>query len=462
MRAGVKVKVSPNLMYPVEQLSREDFEAIQWRKFKYQLEYLYNNNTYYRNLFQREKLHPDQIKTKGDVRRIPLQTKQDLLEDQQANPPYGNRLGVSKEKIVQTWLTSGTSGLGQEVYGLTRLDVEHSGQEWAYCFKRYGLRQGDVIHESWPVGTAAGPLSVLWGINKVGANGFCLAPYDTKMRIQYMLRFKPDALMFTPAYLTHVTVELQKMDLDPAKEFPNLKFIMVAQESFPPSWARSMSEIWNTVIHEGYGSTQHGSCCATSCESGVVREDGSRGILHLHENTSYLEIIDRETLEPVKPGEEGELVVTNLNREASNLLRFRLADRVTFVPHDECSCGRPFHGLLAGAIARYDDMIKIRGQNVWPDAVDNVVFSYQEISEYRGKVFVDDSGNTVVEVSVQVLPGVTDVDKLVGSIAQTLKERAGVSMKVITVPPGTFTAFEFKARRWVDERHAGLAKTANR
>lgn len=454
----MKVKAAPNPMYPVERLSRAEFEDVQWSRFKYQFEYLYNTNPFYRKRFEQAKLTPDQIKTRDDVRRIPLLTKNDLLEDQNESPPYGSRLGIARDQIAQTWLTAGTSGLGQEVYGLTRLDIEHGGHEWAYCLRRYGLRKGDVIHMCWPVGTAAGPLTMLWGMQKVGANGFSLAPYDTSQRIKYALRFRPDALMFTPAYLTHFTVELEKMGLNPAKEFPNLKFIMVAQESFPPAWAQRMAELWGTVIHEGYGSTQHGSCCATTCEYGVVNDDGSRGILHLHENTSFAEILNRETLEPVKPGEEGELIITNLNREASPLLRFRLADRVTFVPHTECTCGRPFNGMYAGAVARYDDMIKIRGQNMWPDAVDNVVFSFGEVAEYRGKVTIDAEGNTVVELAIELRPEAADGDNLFSKMKSVLKEKVGVSMNLTKVPSGTYGAFEFKARRWTDERHHGLAK----
>ncbi|MFQ6014585.1 MAG: phenylacetate--CoA ligase family protein [Anaerolineae bacterium] len=456
------MSVQPSPMYPhLDTATREELLAVQLKRLKYQMEYVYHNSPFYRRRFDKAKVRPEDIKSADDLRRLPLLTKRDLLEDQAENPPYGSRLCVSEDKINMVILTSGTSGVGQEVYAMTRMDVEFGGSAWTNWYYRCGLRKGDQLLLTWPLGTNSGPQGAFLGAYKLGANAFPIAPYDTKTKIEtYMKKFDPVGLLVTPAYLSHLTILCQEMGLEPRKAFPHLKTIMIATEAYPITWAEKMEEVWGAKIHELYGNTQQGGLAAGDCEKGAVYE-GRRGCLHMDEWNTLFEVLGRESGEPVSSGQEGELVLTNLNREGSPLVRFRTEDRVIYLSHKECDCGRPTACLEAGTIARYDDMMKIKTQNVWPEAVDAVIFAYEEVDEYNGRVWVDDRGREQVTISLEFknIPLADDLKKQrIAQIEEELRRNTGVSMAVEEVPYGTLERFIFKTRRWTDERKKGLER----
>jgi phenylacetate-CoA ligase len=193
----------------------------------------------------------------------------------------------------------------------------------------------------------------------------------------------------------------------------------------------------------------------------VVRGDGRRGLMRLLEWINYVEVVDPETGRPVAPGEEGEIVLTNLDIEGSPVLRFSTRDRARFVPWHECGGGRAWNCLETGTIGRYDDMLKIRGNNVWPLAVDTAVFAEAEVAEYVGRVFVDESGRTRVALRLALKDAQADMAAdarraLTGRLAQRIKERTNVQMELEIVPRRDLPEFTYKARRWTDERREGL------
>lgn len=442
----------------LERMSREELLALQLRKLQYQVGYLYAHNPYYRRRFQEHGVRPEDIKTREDIQRLPFTTKADLLKDQTEHPPYGSRLGVATEEVVQTYLTSGTSGLGQEVYGVTQEDLEASGRIWSLHLHWAGLRKGDAAYMMLPVGTNAGALTTIQGYVTVGSNVFLTGAYDSRTKLQYMQRFKPHHFMTANAYLTHLTILCQETGIEPRKDFATLKGIVVAGEPYSEDWAMRMEDFWGTTVHEFYGSTQQGSIAAATCELGVVPE-GKRGALHAFMDTSFFEIIDPETERQVAPGETGELVVTTLYRQGSPLVRFRTKDRVTYLPHNYCACGRNFDIWEPGTIARYDDMMKIKGTNVWPETVDRVVFGCPEVEEYSGKVTIDDRGREEVILSLEFKNRGYPEDMkaaILKKIGHGIKERVGISVTIKEVPFGTLERFTFKVRRWTDERRERL------
>ncbi|MBI5828842.1 MAG: hypothetical protein HZB20_04725 [Chloroflexi bacterium] len=181
----------------------------------------------------------------------------------------------------------------------------------------------------------------------------------------------------------------------------------------------------------------------------------------MDEWNALYEIVDPETGEPVQPGEEGEVVLTNLFREGSPLVRFRTNDRVRYLPHNTCTCGRPTNCIEAGTIARYDDMIKIRTQNVWPEAVDATIFAHSELEEYQGRVYVDERGREQVDVRIEFKPRPLSEEakrQILADTAAELRRVVGVSMNLSEAPPGSLERFVFKTRRWTDERKKGLER----
>lgn len=451
------------MLYPAQdQASRETLEKSQLDRLSKQLEYVYSSSDFYRQRFDDAGFQHNELKNVGDLRQLPLLTKEDLLADQIKHPPYGGRLCVSEDKITMLILTSGTSGIGQEAYAMTRQDITFGGSAWANWYYRCGLRKGDQLLLTWPLGTNSGPQGAFLGAYKLGANTLPIAPYDTKSKLEtYMQKFNPAGIVVTPAYLSHLTVLCEELGIDPKAQFPNLKAIMIATEAYPISWAQRMETIWNTRLFELYGNTQQSGLAAGGCETSVINEKGERGCLHLDEWNTVFEVLDRETGEHVSPGEEGELVLTNLFREGSPLIRFRTSDRVRFLPHGTCSCGRPTNCIEAGTVARYDDMMKIRAQNIWPEAVDALIFAHPEIEEYQGRVSVNHRGREEVEVEIEFksedLPEEAKT-KLLQTLSEELRHGVGVSMELSEAAHGSLERFEFKTRRWTDERNTGLER----
>lgn len=444
----------------LERASRKEIASLQFKKLRYQLDYLYHNNSFYRRRFKAAKVTPEKIRSFEEFSdRVPFLDKKDFLKDQEENPPFGERLGVPREKISQIHITSGTSGVGQEVYGLTRRDIEGAGMTWMNHWAWIGLKKGDTALSVQPVTNLAAGLSAFQGMIKMGLVPLQTFGVDSETKLQLMKRFRPHFLTLTTAYSLRLTLLAKQLGYDPRKDFPNLKGISIAGESYPVPLARELEEFWDTRIHEFYGSTQGGTIFAFTCEYGAVR-DGERGAMHLLDPYYYTEVLDPGTLKPVAPGEEGEAVVTVLYREASPVVRFRTRDKVRYFPYSHCPCGRPYSIWEAGNVSRYDDMMKIKGTNVWPAMVDGVLFSYPEVDEYAGRVWIDEQGRERVLIRLALKPSVSlsveEKERRLQEFARELGKRTGVSMEISEVRREELPVYEFKARRWNDERKKGL------
>jgi phenylacetate-CoA ligase len=461
----MRIPVTVSYLNPaVERMSRKELEDLQLHKLKRQMEYAYRTNPFYRKRFDEKRLKPaDIVSLEAFAERVPFVTKDDFILDQEEHPPYGSRLGVPPDTISQVHLTSGTSGLGQEVYARTRVDVELMGAVWMHNFQWSGLTKGDTAVNMVPIGTFCAGWSIMQGFFKMGLTSFHLHGMDGVGKLRLMQRFKPHYIWATPPYLTRLTVLAKEQGIDPRVAFPTLKSITVATEAFPVSWAQEVEEIWGTRLHEMYGSTQGAGLVAVSCEKGAIRPNGERGSLHVAEQYFLAEVLDPATGRHVRAGEEGEVILTSLDQEASPVIRFRTRDRVRFLAHDHCECGRPFNIWESGTITRYDDMLKIRGMNVWPSTVDSVVFAHKEVDEYVGRVTIDQEGREQVLISVALKPeaaGLAPSDRttLFKRIGEALKASTGVSMELHEVARAELPTFEFKSRRWSDQRQQGLKR----
>ena len=241
--------------------------------------------------------------------------------------------------------------------------------------------------------------------------------------------------------------------------FTTIKGIFIAAEGYPLEWARKIEEHWGCTLHEGYGSTQ----CAGfggSTPGSVAPADGSRGLMRLFEWENMIEVVNPETLAPVKSGEVGEMVVTNLSIEGSPVVRFRTGDAARFVDYREAGAGMAWNAIESGTIGRYDDMMKIRGNNVWPSAVDTCVFAHPEVVEYIGRVFTTDDGKTEVELRIAFTDHPTpcaeaERRRIAEALRQSIKQRTNVNMAIVEVSRAELPEFTYKARRWKDERQQG-------
>lgn len=444
----------------LETMSIDQVKTLQFQKTKETLERAYHKSEFYREVFDKAKVKPENFKKLEDIARFPFIDKQILVEDQESNPPFGRRVCVPLHKIRRINVTSGTSGMGQEVHCHDEKAIWAANASTATHFAAIGLKKGDISAVLYPLGTMTGGMLSYEALRIFGATPLPLAVFNTNQRIDMMRRFKVHHILTTPAYLTRITTICMEGGLDPKKEFPRLKGITVSTEPFSVPWALSMEEIWGTVIHDIYGSTQLNLNYAITCKYGVV-PDGQFGYYHLADYFALVEVLDKATDKPVKYGEWGEPVITTFSREAMPLIRFRSNDRVKLLPPRLCDCGRESALWEVGTISRYDDMIKIKATNVWPQTVDEAVFSFREIEEYNGRVFIDENGLEIAMVTVEFRKMPLDEKtkaEILKKLADKIKEKTYVSMRVEEVPHGSLPRFEYKVRRWIDERIKGLER----
>jgi len=445
----------------LETMSGDDIKKLQCEKTRETVARAYHKSEFYRGLFDKAKVKPEDFKKREDIARFPFIDKQDLIRDQQESPPFGRRICIPLNRIRRVNVTSGTSGMGQEVHCHGEHSIWAANASTASHFSAIGLKKGDVSAVLYPLATMTGGMLSYEGLRMFGATPLPLAVFNTNQKIDMMRRFNVHHILTTPAYLTRITSICMERGLEPKKEFPRLKGITVSTEPFSVYWALRMEEIWGTVIHDIYGSTQLNLNYAITCKYGVV-PDGQFGCYHLADYFALVEILHKETDEPVKYGEWGEPVVTTFSREAMPLIRFRSNDRVRLLPPGLCDCGRESVALWeVGTISRYDDMIKIKATNVWPQTVDEAVFSFDEIDEYNGRVYITEDGQEVAHVSIEFKKISLDEEAkamILKKLGEKIKEMTQVTMRVEEVPYGTLPRFEYKARRWTDERIAGLER----
>lgn len=449
----------------IEGLSRAEMLDLQWRKLTYQLSWMHERNGFYRRWLDDAGVDVGAISSIEAFRElVPISGKTDLLADQEDEPPFGRRLGVRPDQVVQTFLTSGTSGVGQEVYGHTWRDALLSGTKYLEAPLWWmGLRKGDRIFSMVPIATLAFGLMTAETFRLAGYQAYQVFNMEATARLALMKRMSVEAVVITPAHLARLTTICREEGIDPRRDFPHLKGLLVAGQSYPVELAQRLEEIWGTSIFETYGSSQGNGHIAATNEEGALREDGSRGAMLVYDHHLLVEVLDPETWDHVEPGEEGMAVLTNLEVEGSPLLRFRTDDKVRYLG-DESDDGRPFSMIEAGTISRYDDMLKIRGMNVWPQAVDDTVFSHEEIDEYVAEVSVDDDGREQVDLRFGLRAGAVDTmgdvarDALVGQLVSEIKDKTNVTFRVREVPRAELPVFEFKAVRWSDTRQSDLEK----
>jgi phenylacetate-CoA ligase len=437
----------------LEKASRKELLALQERRLIAQVHRAYERIPFYNRTWPKAAARLSSLEEFREI--IPFQTKTDLLDTFDA--PGNERISYPGSPACALHMTSGTTGLGQEVHPLTRLDMEAMGSTWVYQAIWAGLKVGDSVAYTFPVGMQTGGLSSFMLSERMASFGFQLAPYPTEKKIEYLLRFQPAGLIISPAFLTRFQAVLEQMGKDPRRDLPNLKAIFIAGEGYSIDWAERSIDFWGAHISEWYGLMQSGMNLCVTCEHGVLR-DGQRGLLHTMEHRVLCEVLYPGTNQPVEPGEEGEMVITTLYREAFPVVRFRTGDKVRLAS-EPCNCGRPFACIEAGTTARYDDMMKIRGQNLWPDAVDKIIFGTGDVEEYSGTVRIDSSGREIVEVAIEFTPSANFTCKYraerVLNLTRQIQRNLNIRMELREAEYLSLPRFDFKVRRWIDHRRDG-------
>lgn len=456
------------LINKLSALSADELGALQFAKLKRRLNQLYASNAFYKNRFDAAGITPDDIGSLQEfAERVPTMGKPDCMADQTENPPFGLRVGVPREDAIMINLTGGTSGQGQEAYGRTNSDISIQGHLHHLPWYMAGLRKGDAALNCVPAGgLTTGGWGPTEGFRVGGTTSYPAGgSMSTDAKIDLMLRFGEIHFIYaSTSYLQTLTEGFRQRGIDPKEAFPMMKSVFAVAEAYPVEWALRTQDFWGAQIHEGYGSTQAAGFAGGTCECGAVHE-GKRGIIHIYEWHNVFEVVNPETGVPVEEGEDGEIILTNLDIVGSPIVRFRTGDKVRYMGRNACSCGRSWLGIEAGTIGRIDDMMKIRGNNMWPSAVDEVVFSHEAIWEYAGHVYLTSAGKTGVELKVAFRDGAapaSDAEQaaFAAQLVSEIKAKTNIKMDIQFVDRAELPNFDYKSRRWKDDRNEGFKSGA--
>ena len=410
-------------------------------------------NAFYAPRLREAGVGPAGLRSLGELRRIPPIRKADLLADNGEAPPWGRRLQIPVEQIVHAVETTGTSGVGKELHAMSAVDEAAIAAVEARGFQMAGVRAGSVVMNTVPMALSAAGVWYYLGLKLAGANVFEIGAFNARRKLDTIARFGCDLLIGTPSYIDRLEAAAREDGRDPRTL--GVRAILVAGEPFSIPWVRRLEAAWGARLFEQYGCTQRAT--AWTCERGALDGD-RRGVLHFVEDACLYEVLDPTTGEPVGPGEEGELVVTPFIGEATPIIRFATGDRVHRVANGACPCGRTGGGIQSGTVNRYDNMVKVRGVNVWPEAVDEIVFRQPGVADYLAEVFTDEArGVERVRVRVEFAAGDRgERRRTLAELKQRIQDGIGIRVEVAehTGPPlvGAVPDDWFKRSRWRDQR----------
>lgn len=422
-----------------ECMSRDEMAHIQSTRLVKLVDRVYHNVEFYRKRMQEAGIEPGDIRGIEDLSKLPYTTKTDLRD----NYPFG-LFAVPRSQIVRVHASSGTTGKAT-VVGYTRRDIEI----WAECVSRSmtmaGIGKDDIIQIAYGYGLFTGGLGAHYGAEHLGATVVPMSTGNTKKLITMMEDFGVTAIACTPSYLLHVaeTLEAEKM-LDRIK----LRRAVCGAEPWTENMRLQIEDRLNIKAHDIYGLSEvMGPGVACDCEY-------HKG-LHVHEDHFLPEIVAPDTLEPVEDGVTGELVFTTLTKEGLPLIRYRTKD-LTSIVHEKCECGRT-SARISRFTGRSDDMLIIRGVNVFPSQVEAALLEVDETTPNYLLIVDRVNHQDTLEVKVEVEERFFDDDmrgleNLSKKIQAVLKQALGLQVKVTLVEPMTLERFEGKAKHVIDNR----------
>ena len=424
----------------IEQMGRDEMRALQLDRLKKIVKYAYERVPFYKKKFDEIGLKPEDIKTLEDISKIPYTTKTDLRD----NYPYG-LLAVPMDEIVRVHASSGTSGK-PTVVAYTKNDLDM----WSDCVARLivaaGGKKSDVVQISFGYGLFTGALGLHQGWEKVGASVIPASSGNTERQVMLMKDLGATALVATPSYGLYISEVMEKMGIK--KEDLKLRIGLFGSEASSPEMHKELQDKLGVFPTDNYGLSE-------IIGPGVSGECEYKCGMHINEDHFYPEIIDRETLMPVADGEWGELVITTLTKEGLPMLRYRTKD-ITRLITDKCKCGRTTTRMdkIQG---RSDDMLIIRGVNVFPSQIEGVLMSIPEIGG-NYEIVVERIGHldklTInVEVKeVALLDNYSKLEDLVKKVRQKLKVVLQIDAVVKLVERQSLKRFEGNAKRVTDLR----------
>lgn len=421
-----------------EAMPRKKIQELQLKRLKETIFRVYDNVPFYKTKFKELKIKPDDIKTLDDIRRLPFTTKDDLRN----NAPYG-MMTVNLDNCIELHASSGTTGIPITVC-YTRNDIDVWSEVMARCLYMSGLTEKDVFQNPIPYGTFTGAFGFHYGAQKIGALVIPSGKGQSERQIKLMEYYGTTFISGVASYALRLSQVALDMGIDPQKL--KVRNGLFGAEMFTPGLKKRIMNTWNMDVHDIYGLTE-------MCGPGVSTDCNQHDGLHLWEDHFLVECIDPKTLEPVGLEEEGEIVLTTLTKEGMPLLRYRTRDIAKLYDEKVCECGRTHikHSTVKG---RSDDMIIIRGTNIFPGQIESVIMKNTRVGNNWRMVLTteDDIDMLTVEIESKIPLSQIDSMNLEEELKKDIQSVIVFTPKVEILPPNTIPEAGLKAKRVVDDR----------
>ena len=424
-----------------ETMSREEIEAIQLERLKKTVSRVYENVPAYRAKMDEAGVKPEDIQTLKDLRRLPFTTKQDMRD----NYPYG-LFAAPKKALRRIHASSGTTGK-PTVVGYTAADLE----VWRECVARLavagGATEDDIAQICFGYGMFTGALGLHYGLEKVGAAIVPSSTGNTEKQLMYMKDFGSTLLVATPSYAMRIAEVAKQIGIDPKRDL-QIKSLVLGSELMTEAMRQELYKVWGEDVNltQNYGMSE-------LMGPGVSGECLELNGMHINEDHFIAEVINPETGEVLEPGEKGELVVTCLTKEALPLIRYRTRD-ITRLMYEPCPCGRTT-ARMENLSGRTDDMLKIRGVNVFPSQIEEVLINTEGIGPNYEILVERKNHSDILTIRVEVeaesmMDSYSALENLESGLKNKLHLMLGLDAKVQLVSPNTLQRFEGKAKRVKD------------
>ncbi|UOQ59161.1 phenylacetate--CoA ligase [Leucobacter rhizosphaerae] len=422
-------------LHDAERLSRDELEALQLERLQWTVRHAYENVPFYRQKFDAAGVHPDDIRALSDIERLPFTTKDDLRQ----NYPFG-LFAVPMDQVRRIHASSGTTGR-LTVVGYTDQDLENWADLIARSLYASGVRPGWKVHNAYGYGLFTGGLGAHAGIERLGCTVIPMSGGQTEKQVQLINDFQPDAIMCTPSYLLTIADAFEAAGLDPRAS--SLKVAICGAEPWTEAMRHEIEARLDLKAVDIYGlSEMMGPGVGNEC---VETQDGP----HIWEDHFLPEIIDDE-LRQVADGEQGELVFTTLTKEAFPMIRYRTRDLTSLLP----GTARPAHRRIAKITGRNDDMIILRGVNLFPTQIEEIVCEIPALSTHFILELTKRGTMDHLTVKVEAREGASDAEAADGLrlMQKRIKDRAGTTLGAELVDHGTLPRSEGKLKRLYDLR----------
>jgi phenylacetate-CoA ligase len=425
----------PDELEFIERASTDELRMLQQKRLQWSLAHAYENVPHYRKAFDDKGVHPRDLGTLEDLARFPFTVKNDLRD----NYPFG-MFAVPRDKVVRVHASSGTTGK-PTVVGYTRNDIEVWATVMARSIRAAGGRPGDLVHISYGYGLFTGGLGAHYGAEKLGCTVIPMSGGQTEKQVQLIMDFEPQVIMVTPSYMLAIAEEMERQGIDPKS--CSLEIGIFGAEPWTPTMREAIEGKLGMDAIDIYGLSEViGPGVAQEC---IETKDG----LTLWEDHFYPEIVDPETGEVLPEGERGELVLTSLTKEALPIIRYRTRDLTRLLPPTARSMRR-----IEKITGRSDDMMIIRGVNVFPTQVEELMLRDPALAPHYQIEITRPGSLDEMTVLVERTPaaGSADGDAAGQRLAHLVKNLIGVSAQVKVLAPGGIERSLGKARRIVDKR----------